>query len=566
MKYQLLAGMLAAVCLLTAMPVSAVTVPTNIAADAEENEGTASLSLQFTDAAPGGITEMSLVLEGNTGLGALGIWMRLPDQLTPLTDSEGAPVFTATDALAGNVQTFYDAPSRRIALVFTSELDAAPEPLLGSFRLAVAETAAAGVKYPVLCCCDSFYMGGADTCSCQLTNPFVPCEPVQRTLSDAAVTMTEQNGTYALTLSPAPAAGTCTWSSSDPEVCAVDENGVLTALSNGTATVTATCELLTYSCAVTVQIERKLEQSYFTTDTLGGKIQLAMTPAPLHPAVWASENEDILRVSEDGTAAVQSSGTTFVTAECEGTVYRFEVTAEILRTLNLTEYTFTDPDDVITLSLTPPSYQKTVFLSSDPDIVKVTQAGTVTPVSNGTAVIFADCEGDSYECKVTVAMPAALNISEYAGKTGDSFTLALLRVPEDAEIVMQSSNPAVASVDTAGNVTLLSDGEAEITAEYDGQIYVCKVTVQSYLRGDADNDGDVDAVDSMKALIAYATVYLAHEPCPLDALCARAADVDNDGAVTLRDSMAILRYYGAGIAQDVQDWDIAIHPDRRAGS
>ena len=64
----------------------------------------------------------------------------------------------------------------------------------------------------------------------------------------------------------------------------------------------------------------------------------------------------------------------------------------------------------------------------------------------------------------------------------------------------------------------------------------------------------------MQALVAYATVYLAHEPCPLEPLRKRAADVDGDGDVTLKDAMAILRYYGAGVAKDVQDWDYAINP------
>ena len=565
MKLRRIAGVLtAALLLLTCLPVSAVTVTeTETPAASEQERDLPYLTLDFTEGFPSGETEMRLYLAGNTGLGALGVWMRLPEQLVPVTDADGAPVFNATDAPAGDVQTLYDAESRRLALVFIAEQDAAPEEYLGAFRLHIQKDAEVGKNYPVMCIGDSISMNGATEFTCRLTNPFSPKEPPLRTLSETKLTMTEQNGTHRLTLSPEPPAGACEWKSSAPEVCAVGKDGTLTALSNGTAQITAECETRSYTCAVTVEIARVLAEPRISVDTLGGKVQLSMMPEPLHPAVWSSENEKILLVSESGEASVQACGTTYVTALCEETLYRFEVTAEIRRTLNVTEHTFTAPDETLKLFLTPSSYQKTVFLSADPDIAKVNSAGTVTPVGNGRTVITADCEGCSFQCDVTVALPVALNEEHFAGMPGESFRLVLLHVPEDAEHSMESSNPAAASVDENGLVTLHSAGSAEITVTWEGQTFVCKVTVQDYLRGDADGDGDVDAVDSMQALVAYATVYLAHEPCPLEPLRKRAADVDGDGDVTLKDAMAILRYYGAGVAKDVQDWDYAINPAKR---
>ena len=72
------------------------------------------------------------------------------------------------------------------------------------------------------------------------------------TPSTATVTAGE---TVALTatLSPAGATGTITWSTSDDQVATVNENGVVSGVAEGSATITATCGEFTDTCAVTVE-------------------------------------------------------------------------------------------------------------------------------------------------------------------------------------------------------------------------------------------------------------------------------------------------------------------------
>lgn len=55
------------------------------------------------------------------------------------------------------------------------------------------------------------------------------------------------------TLSPAGATGTVTWETSDDTIATVDENGKVSALAEGSATITATCGSYTDTCAVTVE-------------------------------------------------------------------------------------------------------------------------------------------------------------------------------------------------------------------------------------------------------------------------------------------------------------------------
>ena len=61
-----------------------------------------------------------------------------------------------------------------------------------------------------------------------------------------------EKSTLVATLSPAGAVGEITWSSSDDLVATVDENGEVTAVAEGSATITATCGTYSDTCAVTV--------------------------------------------------------------------------------------------------------------------------------------------------------------------------------------------------------------------------------------------------------------------------------------------------------------------------
>jgi len=58
-----------------------------------------------------------------------------------------------------------------------------------------------------------------------------------------------------------------------------------------------------------------------------------------------------------------------------------------------------------------------------------------------------------------------------------------------------------------------------------------------YLLGDVDGDGDVDAVDALEALKAYARLV------ELDANAQKRADVDSTSEITVLDAMSILKKY-----------------------
>lgn len=516
---------------------------------------------------PQGDTLLHIYLAENAGLEAFGMSVKLPDCLTPIYNAAGEAEFCPTDALSDTAYAYYAPATHTLSLAYASMTAGAATEELGYFRLHIGADAKVGSVYALLldADADSFSMVGADTADCKTLCTFAPVAPLQRTLSETAVTLTEQDGTHPLTLSPEPPAGSCKWSSSDPSVVSVDENGVLSAHANGSVIVSVTCETLTYTCEVTAAIAREISQTELTVEELNGIVELSLVPAPLHAPVWSSDDESIVRITEDGRATVTACGKVWLTALCEGTEYRYEVTATIVRALNVTQYTFHDKSEMIRLFLTPTSYNATAWLSDDPNVARVNSSGVVTPVANGTATILGSCEGYEFTCVITVDLKMALNYTAYAAKEAGS-TLQLTLTPEPAdptEITWQSSDETIAAVDENGLVTFHSEGDAEITAEYRGTVYTCAVTLQSYLRGDVNGDGVVDTKDSMLALRAWNDVYVLYEPMPLTAIQFRAADVDENGELTLSDTMAILRYFSQSLTGLSQDWDTAINPKKQ---
>ena len=62
------------------------------------------------------------------------------------------------------------------------------------------------------------------------------------------------------------------------------------------------------------------------------------------------------------------------------------------------------------------------------------------------------------------------------------------------------------------------------------------------MRGDINNSGKIDALDSLLALRAYVNTFIGLDP-NLSEPARTATDVDQDGRITLTDAQFILRYY-----------------------
>lgn len=82
----------------------------------------------------------------------------------------------------------------------------------------------------------------------------IPCTGISLSQSSATVT---SELTLTATVTPSDTTDAVTWSSSDDRIATVN-NGIITAVSNGTATITATCGNYSATCNVTIQMALKV--------------------------------------------------------------------------------------------------------------------------------------------------------------------------------------------------------------------------------------------------------------------------------------------------------------------
>ena len=181
---------------------------------------------------------------------------------------------------------------------------------------------------------------GTVSAICKVSVIPTPVESI--TLSEATLNMTSgDKKTLTATVKPEDATDqTITWSSSDEKVATVSENGEVTALQAGTATITAkagevsaTCEVIV--SAVTIAIESiELSNSKITVEK-GDNFVLSCTIKPAEATdknvVWTSSNPAVATVDENGNVKSVSTGETVITAKAGEKTATCNVTVETVK-------------------------------------------------------------------------------------------------------------------------------------------------------------------------------------------------------------------------------------------
>lgn len=246
----------------------------------------------------------------------------------------------------------------------------------------------------------------------------------------------------ALSASTADASGnaltgrTITWTSSAPSIAVVTSNGIVTGISAGTATITATSEgkSATTQLVVTPAVQAIAITNPSPSLTVGQTAQLTATATATGGAVvsnvtftWASSNEAVVSVTQSGLVTAKAPGSVQVTASSGGVSGATTITVGFAGggSLTLTDVSpgTLNPGAVATITGTG--------FSTDASQNLVTLGGVAATVTTATATQLTITVPTGLPCQSTGNV--ALNVSSPFGaatrpqpvKTANARTLAV---------------------------------------------------------------------------------------------------------------------------------------------
>lgn len=280
--------------------------------------------------------------------------------------------------------------------------------------------------------------------------------------------------------------GAVRWESSDSAVLYVNGKGRVTAVGDGTATITAT-----------------------TDSGVSDSVEITVTDAP--------EKKTVTGITLD---------------DYDLTLYLNEEPVRLTATVT--------PADADNATVT--------WSTTNSAVAGVTQQGEVTAAAPGVCVITAAAGSYRASCVVTVLAARtrvesiAFDCASLDVLLGSTSALHVTFTPDDATVktvTFVSSDPGVASVSRTGVVTALAVGTTTVTATTldGGHSASIEINVISEgVKGDINGDGYVDSADAMMVL-QYAVGKL-----ELSETQQKAADVNGDGYIDAADAIRILRY------------------------
>ena len=292
---------------------------------------------------------------------------------------------------------------------------------------------------------------------------------------------------------------TLTWSTSDESVATVTE-GVVTAVKEGSAVITALAEGKSATCNVTVSkkvipVESVILDRTSVTLVEGSAITLVATVLPEDATdktvTWDSSDHSTVTVT-DGEVSALKEGMAYIiakagnkTASCTVTVKKKVVDVTSV-SLNKTTLALKkgESETLVATVLPEDATDKTVtWTSSDTSVARVDQTGKVTATGGGSATITANAGENMAKCTVTVTVPVesvTLDVTSVTLEEWQTILITATVSPADATnktVNWSSSNTGVASV-VGGLITAKSEGVAVITAKAGDKTATCNVTVK----------------------------------------------------------------------------------------
>ena len=247
-------------------------------------------------------------------------------------------------------------------------------------------------------------------------------------LSLTSITLDEgQSETLVATIVPDNATNkNVSWKSDKSDVATVDNNGKVTAVKAGTATITVTTEDggKTAACKVTVL---PIPVTSVTLDKVSASLKAGETvtlKATVNPEnasdkkiTWSTSDASVATVNDGVVAALKVGAATITatvgdkTADCVITVEVTPVTNVSLDKKNIKLYEGKTAKITATVTPANATYKDVEWLS-DNNAIATVENGLITAISRGKTAIIAKCGDKSDCCEITVLGEEDLNLTQ----------------------------------------------------------------------------------------------------------------------------------------------------------
>lgn len=299
-----------------------------------------------------------------------------------------------------------------------------------------------------------------------------------------------------------------TWQSNNESVATVDENGTVSAISDGVATITAVshCKKASDSMTVTVRQQAtsvEISKTSVSIDENGqsenGTYQLSANVLPSNAhfkgITWTSENDEIATVSSSGLVTAISKGETYIVATSEDTKASVKCLVKVVRLVTDIEISQSEitvekgKTAELSAVVTPSDATDTSvrWISENENIATVDENGLVTAVGAGKTRITAISSNEDVKasCLVNVEVYSesiSLDKTETEVWVGDEFDFIVSFNPDDVtnkNIIWSTDNDLVLGIGENGKFIALKGGEAIVKAKTEdtGKEAQCNVKV-----------------------------------------------------------------------------------------
>jgi uncharacterized protein YjdB len=285
------------------------------------------------------------------------------------------------------------------------------------------------------------------------------------------------------------------WSSSDTGIATVSSAGLLTIISTGNVTLSATFESFSQQSSTSIITLDGLSLSTISSTLQPGDTQQLSATASYSDTTtesvtnltrWSSSDTDVATISNTGLLNIISAGNVTLSATFENLTQQSSTSIITLDELSLSTISSTlQPGDTQQLSATASYSDATTqsvtslasWLSSDTGVAAVSSAGLLSIISAGNVTLSVTFENLTQQSSIAIITLESLSIDGISQglKLDQSQQLTVTGLYSDGstqdisrDVSWLSDTPSILSVSSSGLVSSLSVGSSIITASLNG--------------------------------------------------------------------------------------------------